>query len=61
MTDHYTDNVILYSLILLKLPRRSEHKLQHKEFRLYLKYNYKKIRSFRYLKLLNVGIIAIPF
>lgn len=60
MTDNYAQNALLYSPFPLNMPRRTETKLQHKGFKLYFKWNFKKMKSFRYLKLSSVDIVAIP-
>lgn len=45
MTDNYAEKAKAYSLISLNMPRRTENKLQHKGFKLYFKWNFKKIKS----------------
>lgn len=59
MTDNYAENAILYSLILLNMPRRTENKLQYKGFKLYFKWHFKKMKYFRYLKWSSMDIIAV--
>lgn len=57
VTDNYMENAMLYSLILLNMPGRTEHKFQHKRFILYFKWNFKAIRYFRYSKFLSMDTV----
>lgn len=59
MTDNYAEKAKLYSLIPLKMPRRTENKLQHNTFKWYFKWISRKL-SYRYLKW-SMDILEISF